>query len=833
MANIISPFESLNVDDALKKLTSNSENGLSSEEAKKRLQEYGLNTIEEKKESFFKKIFQFFWGPIPWMIEIAAILSGLLERWPDFILIVALLLINAILGFFHEYQADNAINALKKTLALKAFVLRDKKWQEIDASALVPGDIVSVKLGNIIPADIKLVSGDFLSVDQSALTGESLPVNKKISDMAYSSTIVKMGEMIGVVTATGVNSFFGKTATLVQSAKTVSHFQMAIQKIGRFLIISTLSIAFILLLTSLFRIEYDAYLHQSFAQVAIFILVVIIAGIPVALPAIMSVTMAIGAHMMAKMKAIVSKLIAIEELSGMQILCSDKTGTLTKNELTVGELIPFENTSNNDLITFAALASKFNQQDAIDFAITSAIKTKESLKKYKCEKFIPFDPINKRSEATISFENKQFFVCKGAPQVILTLSNISKDNLLKINTQINDLALKGYRTLGVAKKETDNWQFLGLIPLFDPPRDDTKQTIIKTKELGISVKMVTGDHIAIAKEIATNVGINNNIVPMNEVFNKDKNQEEQERLLTSADGFAEVFPEHKFKIVKAYQNKKYVTGMTGDGVNDAPALKQADIGIAVSGATDAARSAADLVLTEPGLIVITRAIEEARKIFGRLKSYAMYRISETCRLLLFLLLSVVIFDSEPLTAIMIILIALLNDIPIMTIAYDHIKPEEKPTFWDMKEILTISIGLSIIGVISTFGLYWIGLKIWQFSISQCRTLAFMGILCGGNLTIYLTRNRKYLFSFPFPEYRFILATMFSQIIGTIVSVYGLNTNDFVGIGWEYVLYAWVYILAWFVICMFTKALLYKIIDPYEKDTNSFLRISKKMHSHTT
>jgi len=828
-----SQFESLSIDDTLKKLSTDSEKGLTSEDAKKRLLEYGQNSIEEKKESIFKKIFSFFWGPIPWMIEIAAILSGLLERWPDFILIVALLLINAALGFFHEYKADNAVSALKKTLALKAFTLRDGNWSEISASELVPGDIISIKLGNVIPADVKLIKGDYLSVDQSALTGESLPVNKKGSDIAYSGTIVKMGEMVAVVTNTGMKTFFGKTASLVQSAKTISHFQKAVQNIGRFLIITTLSIAFILLITSLFKVEFDQNFHNNFGQIAIFILVLVIAGIPVALPAIMSVTMAIGAHAMAKMKAIVSKLISIEELAGMEILCSDKTGTLTKNELTVGDVLPFENAKGDELLFCAALAAKRDQPDAIDQAIITAIKDKSTLDEYKCEKFVPFDPVSKRAEAEIFSKDKKFSVSKGAPQVILSLAKASQKSIDKVNSQIDELAARGFRTLGVAKKENGNWIFLGLIPLFDPPREDTKQTIQRAKELGISIKMVTGDHAAIAKEIASKLDLGTNILPMEEVFSEDKSPDEQEKLLTTSDGFAQVFPEHKFKIVKSLQKENYVVGMTGDGVNDAPALKQADIGIAVSGATDAARSAAELVLTEPGLIVITRAIEESRKIFGRLKSYAMYRISETCRLLLFLLLSALIFQIQPLTAIMIILIALLNDIPIMTIAYDHMKPEEKPTFWDMREVLTISIGLAIVGVISTFGLYWMGLKVWHLDIDQCKTLAFMAILCGGNLTIYLTRNQRFLLTRPLPELRFFLATMFSQTVGTIVSAYGLNTADFVGIGWTYVLYSWIYILAWFLICMITKVFLYKIVSPYQHEHKSFLKAtSQKMHSHT-
>lgn len=829
MAKTNSPFQETSIEETLSQLQTSAETGLSKGEVQKRLEKYGHNELEEKKESLFAQIFKFFWGPIPWMIELAALLSGLLERWPDFILILALLFINAALGFFHEFQANNAIAALKDQLALKARVLRDGKWEEIEAADLVPGDIISVKLGNIVPADIKLLSGEYLSVDQAALTGESLPVDKKQGDIAFSGTIVKLGEMTAVVTATAMETFFGKTAKLIQSAETKSHFQQAILNIGRFLIISTLSIVAIILVDSIFKIEFDKNVHISFAKVAIFLLVLVVAGIPVALPAVMSVTMAIGAHSMAKMKAIVSKLIAIEELSGMNILCSDKTGTLTKNELTTGEVETFGVCDPKETLKIAALASKLDQPDAIDNAIFTAFGDTTQIKEYKTNKFIPFDPVRKRTEATISGKEGSFTVTKGAPQVILDMAGLKGDAAKKYNDAIDAFAAKGYRTLGVAKgDQSGKWTFLGLIPLFDPPRDDTKVTIHTAREMGVKVKMVTGDHTAIAKQIASELDLGTNIYPMDEVFGEGKTESEQHKILEEADGFAEVFPEHKFAIVKHLQQEKFVVGMTGDGVNDAPALKQADIGIAVSGATDAARSAADLVLTQPGLIVITHAIEEARRIFGRLKSYAMYRVSETCRLLLFLLLSILVFDKQPLSAIMIILIALLNDIPIMTISYDHMEIQPVPTKWNMLEILTIAIGLSIVGVISTFGLYWIGDRVWHLSHGQCSTLAFMGILCGGNLTIYLTRNHGFFLSHPLPEWKFFCATLFSQIAGTLAAAYGLWTEDFVGIGWKYVLYAWIYIAIWFFICAFTKYLLYLILDAKNKSHTDF--IHKTEHS---
>lgn len=816
------------IENLINTLKTSKEKGLSSEEAKARISQYGENKLEEKKKSMLATLFGFFWGPIPWMIEIAAILSGYLQRWPDFYMIVALLLINATLGFWQEFKASNAIEALKGQLALKAHVLRDGKWQEIEAKFLVPGDIVLLKLGNIVPADITLISGEYLSVDQSALTGESLPVDRKVGDEIYSGSISKLGEMNGVVTKTGMNTFFGQTAKLVQSAKTTSHFQQAVMRIGRFLIYATLAIAMVIFVVSLYRIEVDKDLHESFGQILIFLLVLVIAGIPVAMPAVLSMSMAIGANKMAKMKAIVAKLIAIEELAGMDILCTDKTGTLTKNQLTVGDVSPYGDAKPEEVLEIAALASKQDQGDAIDNAIFSKVDSNR-LQQFSAEKFTPFDPVRKRAEAVIQGPNQEkFTVAKGAPQVIIDLAKLSEDEKGKVNQIIDGFGTKGYRTLGVARGDTaGKWQFVGLIPLFDPPREDTKETIDEVKSMGIQVKMVTGDHTAIAKQVAGQIGLGDTIYSASKIFQQEKKEagssEELDEELMKADGFSEVFPEHKFQIVKHIQSKKHYVGMTGDGVNDAPALKQADVGIAVSNATDAARAAADLILTQPGLLVIKNAIEEARCIFGRMKSYAMYRISETCRLLLFLFLAMLVFNTHPLSAVMIILIALLNDIPIMTVAYDNMPISKEPVSWDMKEVLNIAVGLSVVGVVSTFGLYWIGQSIWHLSTEENRTLAFMAILCGGNLTIYLTRNAGALWERPFPNMKFFIATLFSQVVGTVVSVYGLGSDAFVGIGWKYVGYSWIYIAIWFVICLLTKVGIYHLLRLKAKSHAQFIK----------
>ncbi len=703
--------------------------------------------------------------------------------------------------------------------------LRNGNWEEIAAKDLVIGDIVSVKLGNIIPADIKLAEGEYLTVDQSTLTGESLPVNKKKDDIAYSGTGVKKGKMTGVVVATGTNTFFGKTAMLVKQAKTTSHFQEAVLKIGNFLILISFTICIIIAIISIHRSLKTHSLMKDLPDIIIFTLVLIVAGIPIAMPAVLSATLAIGANKLAKMKAIVSKLTAIEELSSMDILCSDKTGTLTKNELTIKDIKLFDAKDNDEVLNTAYLTCESHSKDAIENAISANIKNKDMFKDYKQLKFTPFDPTIKRSEAVIQTpDNKEMLVIKGAPQVIVDLCNLDEAKKQSILNAIDDYAKKGFRTLGICKKEDNNMRFLGLIALFDPPRDDTKDTLQKVKDMGVHLKMVTGDHEAIAVELAKHLNIGSNIISVANFAKNNPNvsEEKKEQLIESADGFAEVFPEHKFEIVKALQRKKHIVGMTGDGVNDSPALKQADIGIAVDGSADAAKQSADLVLTEPGFNVIHKAIEEARQIFGRMKSYALYRITETCRLLLFISASIIIFHNYPLSAIMIILIALLNDIPIMMIAYDHMRCHSVPVTWNLKEIITISSGIALAGVISTFGLYWMGDYYWfndaPDKLAKLSTLAFMGILCGGNLTIYLTRNVGSILQRPLPEIKFLLATLFSQLVGTLLTVYGIKIgkDGFIGIGWKYVLYTWVYILIWFILSMFVKEFLYRMIG-YKKN----------------
>jgi H+-transporting ATPase len=792
------------IKELFQKLSSNAK-GLSVSEAKERLQQYGYNEITEKKKSILLKLLSYFWGPIPWMIEVAAILSAIVHHWEDFWIIFVLLLLNAVVGFWQEHKADNAIELLKQKLAPKARVLRDSKWIEVDAKELVPGDVVRVRLGVIIPADIKLFDGDYLLTDESALTGESMPVEKHVSDVAYSGSIARQGEMNGLVVATGMSTFFGRTAKLVEEAKTQSHFQKAVIKIGDYLIVLALALVSLIFLVALFR-------HESMLETLQFALILTVAAIPAALPAVLSVTMAVGAIALAKKEAIVSKLVAIEEMAGMDVLCADKTGTITQNKITVGDINPFELYKENDVLLFAMLASREEDQDPIDDSIVARAKKigdiAETLNSYKTVEFAPFDPVSKRAVATIeSKDGKTFKVAKGAPQAILSLVMNKEATALKIEEMVNALALKGYRPLGVARTDdSETWQYAGLIGLYDPPRKDSAETIKTAQSMGAKVKMVTGDHTAIAKEIARQVNLGTNIMPASSFL--DKPDREAESVVEEADGFAQVFPEHKYHIVELLQKKGHIVGMTGDGVNDAPALKKADAGIAVAGATDAAKSAADIVLTRPGLSVIIDAIKESRKIFQRMNSYAIYRIAETIRVLFFITLSIIVFNFYPVTAVMIVLLALFNDAPIMAIAYDNVRYSKEPEKWNMRLVLSMATFLGLIGVVASFGIFYIGERLLHLNKDMIQSFIFLKLAVAGHLTIFLTRTRGPFWSIR-PSAPLFWSAVITKVFATLVAVYGWYVSP---IGWKLASFVWGYALLAFIITDFLKVRLRRVFE---------------------
>ncbi|MEJ2566379.1 MAG: plasma-membrane proton-efflux P-type ATPase [Gammaproteobacteria bacterium] len=834
--------------------------GLSDAEAQQRLAQYGYNEIEEKEETLWHRIFRRFWGPIPWMIEVAALLSAIVQKWEDFIIITIMLLVNAGLDFFQEHRALNALKALKQRLTAEIIVLRNGAFKSVSARELVPGDVIRLRIGNIVPADVQLLQGDYLLIDQSALTGESLPVSKKLNEVAYAGTIVKQGEMLAVVVNTAANTNFHTVVALVAKAslEASSHFQKMVIRIGDFLMVITVALVLLIIMVTLFR-------HEHFLEIARFALVLTVAAIPVALPAVLSVTMAVGAMNLARRQAIVSRLTAIEELAGVDVFCSDKTGTLTKNEMQVAEPVVRDGYNERDLYLMAVLASKLENRDPIELPIFHYIDEQlpdVDWRSYRQLSFTPFDPVRKRTEATIEKDGERFIVMKGAAQVLLAMAELPENEAVDVNKMVDMLAAKGYRTLAVGR-QPDNapLELLGLITLYDPPREDSRQIIADMGNYGVEVKMVTGDNMAIAREIGNLLGLAqrtmradqlsgaaaNEVLALVEVLTSaiyqrlqpEVSRKEAQRfagevmetvkslydtrllerefihthesaiieMIESVNIFAEVVPEDKYRIVDTLQKAGHIVAMTGDGVNDAPALKKADCGIAVSNATDAARGAADIILTAPGLGVINEAVKQARITFERMKSYATFRIAETVRIILFMTLSIVVFNFYPITALMIILLALLNDLPILAIAYDNTKVNEKPVRWNMAEMLTVSTTLGVTGVIGSFLLFFI-LREKGFSQEMIQSMMFIKLIVAGHSTLYITRTEGWFWRRPWPAPLLFWATFGTEILGTLIVVYGFLVTP---IGWEYALWMWAYALLWFFIDNASKMLAYRLL----------------------
>ena len=799
-----SDLQSMPMPELQAKLESSSD-GLTQAEAAKRLAQYGPNEIEEKKDNPFLKFLTYLWGPIPWMIEAAVVLSALAQHWPDFGIILVLLLANAVVGFWEEHQAGNAIAALKAKLAVEARVRRDGKWVTPPARELVPGDVIRVRLGDIVPADARLLDGDSIEVDQSALTGESLPATRKPGEAVFSGSIVRRGEIGALVYATGASTYFGKTAELVQEAHTVSHFQRAVLKIGDYLIVLAVALVAVIITVSVIR-------GDPILTTLQFALVLTVAAIPVAMPTVLSVTMAVGARLLAKREAIVTRLAAIEELAGVDVLCADKTGTLTQNKLTLGDPFGVSGVGADEVILCAALASREEDKDTIDMAVLAGLNGDKALEGYKVTHFEPFDPVHKRTEATVEGPaGKSFRVAKGAPQVILEMSANAGKVKAAVDTAVNEFAARGFRSLGVARADgKGKWQFLGVLPLFDPPRPEAEATIGTAGQMGVTIKMVTGDALAIAVETAKKLGMGTNILDAGG-FGDTKHQASAKlvKSIESADGFAQVFPEHKFRIVEILQKHGHIVGMTGDGVNDAPALKKADCGIAVSGATDAARAAASIVLLTSGLSVIIEAIKESRKIFQRMNSYAIYRIAETLRVLLFMTLAILVFNFYPVTAVMIVMLALLNDGAILSIAYDNVHYKDQPEAWNMRMVLGISTVLGIVGVAAAFGLFFLAERVFHIDRDHIQTLMYLKLSVAGHLTIFLTRTRGRFWSIR-PARVLLIAVFGTQTVATLIAVFGVFMTP---LGWGWALFVWGYALAWFLVNDQIKVLAYRILDP--------------------
>ncbi|XP_050135472.1 ATPase 10, plasma membrane-type-like isoform X1 [Malus sylvestris] len=800
--------------------------GLSTEDAEARLVIFGFNKLEEKTENKFLKFLGFMWNPLSWVMEAAAIMALVLANgggegpdWQDFVGIVILLIINSTISFIEENNAGNAASALMDRLAPKTRVLRDGRWTEQDAAILVPGDIISIKLGDIIPADARLLEGDALKVDQSALTGESLPVTKKTGDEVFSGSTCKHGEIEAVVIATGVNSFFGKAAHLVDSTEVVGHFQQVLTAIGNFCICS-IAVGMILEIIVMFPIQ-----HRSYRDGINNLLVLLIGGIPIAMPTVLSVTLAIGSHRLSQQGAITKRMTAIEEMAGMDVLCSDKTGTLTLNRLTVDRNLVevFNKDLDKDaVIMFAARAARMENQDAIDAAIVNMLADPKEARGGITEvHFLPFNPVDKRTAITyIDSEGNWYRASKGAPEQILDLCPEKDEIAGRVHSIIDKFAERGLRSLGVAFQEVPEktkdspggpWTFAGLLPLFDPPRHDSAETIRRALNLGVCVKMITGDQLAIAKETGRRLGMGTNMYPSSSLLGRHIEEHEAlpvDELIEKADGFAGVFPEHKYEIVKILQEKKHVVGMTGDGVNDAPALKKADIGIAVADSTDAARSASDIVLTEPGLSVIVSAVLTSRAIFQRMKNYTIYAVSITIRIVLgFVLLALIWeYDFPP---FMVLIIAILNDGTIMTISQDRVKPSPKPDSWKLKEIFATGIVIGTYLALVTVLFYWVvvdtdffertfNVRDLSSSSEEVSSAVYLQVSIISQALIFVTRSQGWSF-LERPGTMLMCAFVVAQLVATLIAVYATISFAYIsGIGWGWAGIIWLYSVIFYI-----------------------------------
>ncbi|KAK9098399.1 hypothetical protein Syun_025444 [Stephania yunnanensis] len=693
-------------------------------------------------------------------------------------------------------------------------VLRDGRWSEQDAAILVPGDVISIKLGDIVPADARLLEGDPLKIDQSALTGESLPVTKNPGDEVFSGSTCKQGEIEAVVIATGVHTFFGKAAHLVDSTNQSGHFQKVLTAIGNFCI-CTIAIGMVIEIVVMYPIQ-----HRQYRSGIDNLLVLLIGGIPIAMPTVLSVTMAIGSHRLSEQGAITKRMTAIEEMAGMDVLCSDKTGTLTLNKLTVDKTmieVFVDNMDSDYVVLAAARASRVENQDAIDTSIVGMLSDPREAREGITEvHFLPFNPVEKRTAITyIDSEGEWHRASKGAPEQIIELCNLTGDANRRVHSIIDKFADRGLRSLGVAQqrvpeksKESSGgpWQFLGLLPLFDPPRHDSAETIRRALNLGVNVKMITGDQLAIGKETGRRLGMGTNMYPSSALLGNNKDESiasiPVEELIEKADGFAGVFPEHKYEIVKKLQERKHICGMTGDGVNDAPALKKADIGIAVADATDAARGASDIVLTEPGLSVIISAVLTSRAIFQRMKNYTIYAVSITIRIVLGFLLIALIwkFDFSP---FMVLIIAILNDGTIMTISKDRVKPSPLPDSWKLQEIFATGIILGGYLAVMTVIFFWaahdttffsdnFGVRSIMNNEEELTAALYLQVSIVSQALIFVTRSRSWSFV-ERPGLLLVGAFLAAQLVATLIAVYAhWDFAKIDGIGWGWAGVIWLY-----------------------------------------
>jgi len=829
----------LPLDKALVALATNLDTGLSSEQAQKRIEIVGPNSIPQYVRPAWLQFLMYMWNPLSWVMEMAAFaaivltaVTGDVPDWEDFIGIMILLFVNATLAFVEESSAGNAVAALTKSLAAKAKVLRDGTWATLEAAELVPGDIIELNLGDIIPADGRVLGSGTkeigIKIDQAALTGESLPVSKHAGSELYSGATVKQGNFRAIVTGTGLHTFFGKAAHLVDISKGGGHFQEVLVNIGNFCLCWIITFLILEIVTM-----YPAY-HYSYVVGINNLIVLLIGGIPIAMPTVLSVTLAIGAHFLATKGAIVTRMTSIQELAAVDILCSDKTGTLTLNKLSIAidsiALMDPDCTIEHCL-KMAAYASRTDNPDAIDTVVLQSLpSTVDPRKGIDPITFIPFDPERKRTEMWYrdQADGKIYVASKGLPSMLLKLVKADAALEKNVNTVVDDLATRGLRTLAVAQAtavtEEDpnpNWRLLGIIPMLDPPRHDTAATISRALDLGVIVKMLTGDALSIAKETARRLEMGTAIYQSSildlppEQLLAQTGAESRAVFIEGADGFAGVFPEHKHRIVVELQSLNHRVAMTGDGVNDAPALKAADVGVAVSDATDAARAASAIVLTEAGLSVIADAIIASREIFQRMRAYSVYACGNAVRIVLTfsILLWTYKFNMPP---FMILIMALLNDLTILAISRDRVAPSQVPETWALKNLFIRAMCLGFFQAVSTVVFY---IVLYDTRFVQDRfnihaafqldspdrdpndwnlhSLIYLQSSILGQGSIFTARNLGDWSRQRFPGYLLCTAFVVAQLVATFIAVYAdWGFCKIQGFGWNFAGVVWIWSITW-------------------------------------
>ena len=765
-----SDIASPTVPDTLSALKVNPETGLTRSEVEARRKENGYNEVAEQKSHPLLQFLGKFWGISAWMLEMIMVLSAFLGKYTDLIVVSALLVVNAILGFMQERRAAGVVETLRKRLQVSARVLRDTSWQVIPSRELVPGDIIRVRSGDIIPADVKLLSGA-LKIDQSALTGESKDADKAPAEMLSSGSIVRRGEGNGVVVLTGAKTYFGRTTQLVQEARPKLHIEAVVAKVVRWLFVIVGSLLGVVIIMSLIR-------HAPLLEMIPLMLVLLMSAVPVALPVMFTVSMAVGAKELAKRGVLVTRLSATEDAATMDVLCVDKTGTITMNQLAVTGVIPLQQATEADVLFAATLASQESNQDPIDLAFLAAAKEKhvfDNAAAVTPVSFVPFDATNRRTEAVVEQSGHRLRVMKGAVRTVAETCGLQPAEIEGLEARVSESALKGYRTLAVARgAETGTPVLLGLVTLFDPPRPDAKELIATLKKLGVSVKMLTGDALAIAKEIAQGVGLPNirRVADLKAASAQAGN--EAVDLLAGADGYAEVYPEDKYIVVKHLQAAGHVTGMTGDGVNDAPALRQAEVGIAVSSATDVAKGAASVVLTEPGLTNIVALVEQGRTIYQRILTWVINKISRTILKAGFVAIAFVVTGKFVVSAFAMLLLVFMTDFAKIALATDHVHPSNKPETWNIGGFIMVSVVLGIAMVAESLLLLWIGWSHFGLASNDnaLYTFSFLTLLYMAVFSIVSARERRWFWS-TMPSKTLTLSITSVALIGTVLTFVGI------------------------------------------------------------